>query len=147
MTSSIFWDRTALGAWAPSTQAMASTTFDLPLPFGPTTTVTPGSNARIVVSAKDLKPLMVSDLRNTATPAGSGLVTLLEHPHDSGMPAERRTGTTTAVEHHDDDQDDERPATSASSTGTKYGHEVTAVQSGRPPTAGRLASPRAWVLD
>ena len=46
MTSSIFWDRTALGAWAPSTQPMASTTFDLPLPFGPTTTVTPGSMAR-----------------------------------------------------------------------------------------------------
>ena len=35
ITSSIFWLRTALGAWAPSTQAMASTTFDLPLPFGP----------------------------------------------------------------------------------------------------------------
>ena len=35
MTSSIFWLRTALGAWAPSTQAMASTTFDLPRPVGP----------------------------------------------------------------------------------------------------------------
>ena len=35
MTSSIFWLRTALGACAPSTQAMASTTLDLPLPFGP----------------------------------------------------------------------------------------------------------------
>ena len=30
MTSSIFWLRTALGAWAPSTHAMASTTFDFP---------------------------------------------------------------------------------------------------------------------
>ncbi len=44
ITSSIFWLRTALGAWAPSTQAMASTTLDLPDPFGPTTTVTPGSS-------------------------------------------------------------------------------------------------------
>ena len=34
MTSSIFWERTALGAWAPSTQPMASTTLDLPLPLG-----------------------------------------------------------------------------------------------------------------
>jgi hypothetical protein len=63
MTSSIFWERTALGAWAPSTQPMASTTFDLPDPLGPTTTVTPGSSWRVVASAKDLKPLMVSDLQ------------------------------------------------------------------------------------
>ena len=67
MTSSIFWLRTALGAWAPSTQAMASTTFDLPDPLGPTTTVTPGSSCRVVASANDLKPLRVSDFRNTAS--------------------------------------------------------------------------------
>ena len=34
MTSSIFWLRTALGACAPSTQAIASTTFDLPTAVG-----------------------------------------------------------------------------------------------------------------
>ena len=67
MTSSIFWLRTLLGAWAPSTQAMASTTLDLPLPLGPTTTVTPGSSVSTVVSAKDLKPLRVSWRRNTAS--------------------------------------------------------------------------------
>ncbi len=67
MTSSIFCERTAEGAWAPSTQPMASTTFDLPDPFGPTTTVTPGSSSRVVVSAKDLKPFSVSDLRNIRT--------------------------------------------------------------------------------
>ena len=66
ITSSIFWLRTELGAWAPSTHAMASTTLDLPEPFGPTTTVTPGSSSITVVSAKDLKPLRVSDLRNTS---------------------------------------------------------------------------------
>ena len=38
---------------------------DLPDPFGPTTTVTPGSNSRVTVSAKDLKPFSVSDFRNT----------------------------------------------------------------------------------
>ena len=65
MTSSIFWLRTALGAWAPSTHAMASTTLDLPEPLGPTTTVTPGSRAIVVVSANDLKPLRVSAFRNT----------------------------------------------------------------------------------
>ena len=66
MTSSIFWLRTALGAWAPSTQAMASTTFDLPDPLGPTTTVTPGSSSSVVASANDLKPLRVRLFRNTA---------------------------------------------------------------------------------
>src|SRR4051794_36153205 len=64
MTSSIFWLRTALGACAPNTQPMASTTFDLPLPFGPTTTVTPGSISSDVVSANDLKPFKVRVLRN-----------------------------------------------------------------------------------
>ena len=44
---------------------MASTTLDFPLPFGPTTTVTPGSSSSVVASAKDLKPLRVSDRRNT----------------------------------------------------------------------------------
>src|SRR4051794_27738310 len=47
---------------------MASTTFDLPDPFGPTTTVTPGSSWSVVGSANDLKPLRVSDFKNTAAP-------------------------------------------------------------------------------
>src|SRR4029453_4907684 len=50
---------------APSTQATASTRFDLPEPFGPTTTVTPGSNSSTVLSANDLKPRGGSALRNT----------------------------------------------------------------------------------
>src|SRR5580658_6802857 len=65
MTSSIFDERTVRGPWAPSTQATASTTFDFPLPFGPTTTVTPGSRTSVDASANDLKPLRVSDFRNT----------------------------------------------------------------------------------
>ncbi len=67
ITSSIFWLRTALGAWAPSTQAMASTTLDLPDPLGPTTTVTPGSSSRVVASANDLKPRRVRLFKNTAS--------------------------------------------------------------------------------
>ena len=65
ITSSIFWDRTALGACAPSTQPMASTTLDLPDPLGPTTTVTPGSITSCAESANDLNPLMVRAFRNT----------------------------------------------------------------------------------
>ena len=42
--------------------------FDLPEPFGPTTTQTPGSNSSVVLSAKDLKPFSVNDLRNTRGP-------------------------------------------------------------------------------
>src|SRR3954470_11732560 len=68
MTSSIFCERTALGACAPNTHAIASTTLDLPDPLGPTTTVTPGSNWSVVGSANDLKPLRVSDFKNTAGP-------------------------------------------------------------------------------
>ena len=76
MTSSIFWLRTELGACAPSTQAMASTTLDLPDPLGPTTTVTPGSSSSVVASANDLKPLRVNVLRNMAPPKLSGAVSV-----------------------------------------------------------------------
>src|SRR6202034_4012244 len=66
MTSSILAERSARGPWAPITQVTASTTLDLPLPLGPTTTVIPGSNSRTVGSANDLNPFMVRDLRNIA---------------------------------------------------------------------------------
>src|SRR5436190_8944058 len=65
MTSSILPPRSVRGPWAPSTHATASTRFDLPDPFGPTTTVTPGSNSSTVLSANDLKPRSVSVFRNT----------------------------------------------------------------------------------
>ena len=39
------------------TQRTASTRFDLPQPFGPTTPVRPGSIAKSVGSTKDLKPI------------------------------------------------------------------------------------------
>ena len=64
MTSSIFAERNERGPWAPNTQVTASTTLDLPLPLGPTTTVIPGSNSSTVGSAKDLNPFMLRDFRN-----------------------------------------------------------------------------------
>ena len=44
MTSSMAWPRSCFADCSPSTQRMASETFDLPEPFGPTMTVRPGSN-------------------------------------------------------------------------------------------------------
>src|SRR5918993_5389016 len=65
MTSSILPPRSALAPCSPSTQEMASTTLDLPDPFGPTTQVMPGSKRRVVAEAKDLKPFRVRLLRCT----------------------------------------------------------------------------------
>ena len=42
--------------FSPMTQRSASTRFDLPQPFGPTTPVSPGSIRKSVGSTKDLKP-------------------------------------------------------------------------------------------
>jgi hypothetical protein len=44
---------------------MASTTFDLPEPLGPTTQVIPGSSRILVAEAKDLNPFTVRVLRYT----------------------------------------------------------------------------------
>src|ERR1700712_3457346 len=65
MTSSIFPPRSAFAPCSPSTQLMASTTLDLPEPFGPTTQVMPGSKRSVVDEAKDLKPFRVRLLRCT----------------------------------------------------------------------------------
>src|SRR5919201_1839821 len=65
ITSSILPPRSDLTPCSPSTQAIASTTLDLPDPLGPTITVIPGSKSRTVLSANDLNPRRVSDFRNT----------------------------------------------------------------------------------
>src|SRR5450432_4003618 len=65
MTSSIFPPRKLLGPCSPITQASASTTLDLPEPFGPTTQVMPGSRRSVVADANDLKPRRVRDFRYT----------------------------------------------------------------------------------
>src|ERR671921_1224441 len=80
MTSSILPPRRLLAPCSPRTQEIASTTLDLPEPFGPTTAVIPGSSRRVVGDAKDLKPLSVRLDRCT--------VQRLQKGYDS--PAQRR---------------------------------------------------------
>ncbi len=94
MTSSIFDERTTLGPCAPSTQATASTTLDFPEPFGPTMTVTPGSNSRVVESAKDLKPRRVSDLRYTVRVTVPGSSRVRGDPSGHCEAAELSAGRT-----------------------------------------------------
>src|SRR5690606_28912601 len=71
MTSSILPPRSVFAPCSPMTQARASTTLDLPDPFGPTTQVTPGSKAKVVGWAKDLNPLSVRLFRYTAVPSST----------------------------------------------------------------------------
>src|SRR4051812_30880650 len=63
MTSSILPPRSDSAPCSPITQASASTTLDLPEPFGPTMHVMPGSNCRVVADANDLNPRSVRLLR------------------------------------------------------------------------------------
>src|SRR5487761_1490937 len=56
MRSSVLLPRSRVGACSPSTQRIASTTFDLPHPLGPTTAVIPDAKLIDVESKKDLKP-------------------------------------------------------------------------------------------
>src|SRR6185312_13788394 len=57
ITSSMDDARMDLYEDSPITQRRASTRFDLPQPFGPTTPVSPGSIWKSVGSTKDLKPI------------------------------------------------------------------------------------------
>src|SRR3972149_323588 len=57
ITSSIVEARMDLCEDSPITQRSASTRFDLPQPFGPTTPVSPGSIRKSVGSTNDLKPI------------------------------------------------------------------------------------------
>src|SRR6058998_3738985 len=63
MMSAISPPRSALADCSPSTQRIASDTFDLPHPLGPTKAVTPGWKFNDVLSAKDLNPKTVRFLR------------------------------------------------------------------------------------
>src|ERR1700761_7416554 len=67
-TSSILPPRSDLAPCSPMTQDRASTTLDLPDPFGPTTQVMPGSRRSVVAEAKDLKPRRVRFFRYTGGP-------------------------------------------------------------------------------
>src|SRR5713101_3034263 len=65
-TSSILPPRSGLTPCWPMTQENASTTLDLPDPFGPTTQVMPGSKRSVVADANDLNPRNVRVFRYTA---------------------------------------------------------------------------------
>src|SRR5258708_39427382 len=65
-TSSILPPRRDFAACAPMAQERASTMFDLPEPFGPTTQVIPGSRRSVVAEANDLNPRSVRVFRYTA---------------------------------------------------------------------------------
>src|SRR5271166_2705860 len=95
MTSSILAERSERGPWAPRTHVTASTTLDLPLPLGPTTTVIPGSNSSTVGSAKDLKPFTLSDLRNIEATLSNrrARIGLLGDLHLAVFAEERRPAT------------------------------------------------------
>src|SRR3974390_2825296 len=67
-TSSILPPRSDLAPCSPMTQASASTTLDLPEPFGPTTQVMPCSNRSVVAAANDLKPRSVRPFRYPGRP-------------------------------------------------------------------------------
>ena len=58
-TSSGFSARSSSGLSEPAAQRIASETFDLPEPFGPTMTPTPGSRRTSTGSGNDLKPRML----------------------------------------------------------------------------------------
>src|SRR5690349_7846321 len=68
-TSSILPPRSDLAPCSPMTQDRASTTLDLPEPFGPTTQVMPGSRRSVVAEAKDLKPRRVRLFRYKLPPS------------------------------------------------------------------------------
>ena len=65
-TSSGFSARSSDGVSDPAAQTIASATFDLPEPFGPTTTATPGSSFTSTGSTNDLKPRSLIERRCTA---------------------------------------------------------------------------------
>ena len=65
-TSSGFSARSSDGVSEPAAQTIASATFDLPEPFGPTTTATPGSSLSSIGSTNDLKPRILIDWRCTS---------------------------------------------------------------------------------
>src|SRR6202007_1695636 len=67
ITSCIDCPRTATGDCSPIGHSTASVMFDLPEPFGPTITDTPGENVSRVRSGNDLNPFSEIELRCTSS--------------------------------------------------------------------------------
>ena len=94
MTSSILPPRSVLAPCSPITQASASTTFDLPEPFGPTTQVMPGSKVSEVAEANDLKPRRVRFFRYTGTSPPHTRWVVRGRPHVGGRATSGAAGRT-----------------------------------------------------
>src|SRR6476620_1765355 len=74
MTSAISPPRSDLADCSPRIHRTASTTFDFPDPFGPTTPVIPGAKSNRVLSANDLNPTSSSRLSMAGVESqGSGV--------------------------------------------------------------------------
>src|SRR5262249_45358701 len=99
-TSSGFSARSSPGLSEPVAQRIESETFDLPDPFGPTTTATPGSRRISTGSTNDLNPPSLIALRGT--PGGYRgartpppiLPTQPSPPGPPGPPTARRPSST-----------------------------------------------------
>ena len=80
-------------------------TLDLPEPFGPTITDTPGENSRRVRSGKDLKPFRVSDLRcivsvaiaSSAASAAACSASFFERPEPRATSSPPTTAATSKI--------------------------------------------------
>src|SRR5579859_6289816 len=82
MISAISPPRRALADCSPSTQRIASETFDLPHPLGPTIAVTPGWNVKEVLSAKDLNPRTAKFFRYMLIPKKAELLSQVNRNHN-----------------------------------------------------------------
>src|SRR5829696_1240442 len=111
ITSSVFLARSACCPCSPRTQRTASATFDLPLAFGPTIPVIPGSKAKTVRLRKLLKPWIsrrvnrgarkrVSSSVIAAEPLGTTRLLALDVPvrHRSDGTIARRDRTTSPAD-------------------------------------------------
>src|SRR5262245_14344287 len=99
ITSSISAARSDLCEVSPITQRSASTRFDLPQPFGPTTPVSPGSIRKSVGSTKDLKPSRRSrvsfiDRRRSSPDGPARPKSVRPRAHDGGSSGGRVAAST-----------------------------------------------------
>src|SRR3954451_12675231 len=86
ITSRICCPRTAVGLCSPIAQSTASVMFDLPEPFGPTITLTPGENVSRVRSGKDLKPFRLMAFRYMGVPrVPGGVASRLARTRSDGL--------------------------------------------------------------
>src|SRR5580704_571350 len=92
-TSSILPPRSGLTPCSPITQENASTTLDLPEPFGPTMHVMPGSNLSVVADANDLNPRKVRVFRYTCRLLPCLATAPMEHAMTGGHPRQHLTAS------------------------------------------------------